>query len=351
MSVGKNAATAIILVILLSYFAYYAIYSLIAGNAFTPFVLTYFFVISVVLARSWPNLVYAMLLPYTEWKMYKRDYLRLNRLYRKILSFAKPLGLTSYAEIVTRCNLANIQLQLGEYEEGESIYRHCLELLYNMRPNPRINNVHGLYSVYINCGLAVALCHEEKYLEAELLMASVFDVINSKKFSAGLYEGYAYYLLGHTHIGLKESSAEENVLKAIKTISAVKNAQGEHSRGQMLNACNLALARIYFENARVDEATKYYDKYFADLEEGRSTVSPLAVKDLSAIANSLLGLHDYARAEKTLQLCYYLMAPTPFAPLAKRTLLMYETLLNETNRANEVADLKCWLHPVSLLKC
>ncbi|MDR3616255.1 MAG: tetratricopeptide repeat protein [Candidatus Obscuribacterales bacterium] len=351
MSIAKNSAAALVSVGVFAYLIYVVVAALFSGIIFTPLMLTYVCVTAFVAYRLWSNFLYAILLPYTEWKMYKRDYVRLNRVYRKVLAIAKPIGLNDYAEVVARCNLGLVQLQLGELEEAEDIYRQCLELLSKLPPNPRFKGVKQVYGVYVSCGLAVALCHREKFLEAELLLANVFDAINDKKTAVGMYEGYAYYLLGHVHLGLKEATAEANILKGMKQIQNAKPSASvrEHSRSQMLNACNLALARIYIEGGRVEEANSYHEKFFADLEQGKSTVSPLAVKDLHLLASQFLLVHDYVRAEKILQLCYFLMSPTPFAPLAKQTLSMYETLLTETGRVGEISDLKSWLHPISLL--
>jgi tetratricopeptide (TPR) repeat protein len=351
ISIALNSSYAMIYAALFAYPIYLMVNTLLNGMLFTPLMLTYFSITAFLAYRVWPNFIYAVLLPYTEWKMYKRDYTRLNRVYRKVLAVARPLGLNKYAEIVTRCNLALVQLQLGELEEAEDIYRQCLELLTKLPPNPRFKGVKQLYRVYVNCGLTVALCHQEKFLEAELVMANVVDVLNDKKVATGVYEGYAYYLLGHIHLGLNEATAEADILKGMNVIQNAKPSASvrEHSRSQMINACNLALARIYIEGGRVSEANTCYEKFFAALEQGESTISPLAVRDLNLLASQFLLGHDYARAEKILQLCYFLMSPTPFAPLAKQTIAMYEALLTETGRVGEIGDLKSWLHPVSLL--
>lgn len=313
------------------------------GTLVAPLTLTYICVTAFMLYRAWPNFIYSISLPITEWKMYRREYVQLNRMYRTMLSLARPLGMSGYANIGIRCNLASVQLQLGELEEAEDIYRSCLALLDKQTPNLRFQSSHNLYRLFVKCGVAITLCHQEKYLEAELLLAEVFDSINAKTFAADLYEGYAYYLLGHVHMGLKDKSAADDVLKGLNLMRKAKTVQSfrEHTRSQMINACNLALALIYIESGNVAEANIYYDKFFAELEEGRSTISPLGVKDLNAIAKCYLDLDDYGRAEKILQLCYFLMIPTPFTPVAKQTVNLYETLLLRTGRDGEIADLKC----------
>ena len=267
----------------------------------------------------------------------EREYIRFTQLWRALpIRQGGRLGLT-YS------NLSLVLMSQGKYEQAEPVLREAVRLVEQDR---RLKHSY-LMAIALN-NLAAVLCHAKKFEESETLSKRALFIFEQK---SGSTCGSAFALLNLGSICVQTDRFAESEQHLERARLFLENTRKPFlvmpsSVEQAKVSVVLSYALLRCEQGRMDEARSLCDTLLA--EKNSRYLRSTALEKMSLISRRLIDAGDKATAEKVLEHAYMIGQKQPQHLHTEEMLDTYALLLTQTNRADEIADMRRWIRPVML---
>lgn len=280
---------------------------------------------------------------YSAYLLARNKHLPAQRMLKRVISLWHRVPLARDMLFLTlESNLALSYLACGDYHKAEAVYddiNSCLENNKRFRKNV-------LAGVYYN-NIACLHLHNRDFEAAELFAGKALAIWEGAKPSERA--GCAYPLANMLEIYLERGEIEKCRDTADKVLAL---ASQDKQPNQIVPESKIGVyvqGLIYkgivaLREGRLDEAKAVCAQILQSSDIGMMRFN-YSLPGLSRLARELIAVGERERAEELLDIGYEILREHPFHGDGNELLAVYEKLLLETGRADEVADLKNWVRP------
>jgi tetratricopeptide (TPR) repeat protein len=238
--------------------------------------------------------------------------------------------------------LAFIEHTRGHFDDAENYYRKALRVI---EKNKRAAYPH-LAAVANN--YAGLLIRQSRFEEADFLLQTSLSIWEAQKGSE--WNGSAIPLCTMAAVQLEQGEldkAEDYLLQARRRFEeSDPNMILPDCMWQCRVACFLLLTWLYCQKQLWTDAFKFMDMTLELVHQKPISFGTLALYTANKIVEELLNAEKYEQAEQMLELAYYTAGKVPDHPDTITLLEHYDILLQLTDRAGEIPDMRRWIRPV-----
>lgn len=281
---------------------------------------------------------------YTAFLLTRHKHLQAQKMLRRVVRLWRILPLSRDMIFLTlQSNLALSYLACGDNHHAESVYD---EIVAHLERRKRLARS-PLAGVFYN-NVACLHLYNRDYEAAESLAEKALAIWRS----AGKNEpgGCAYPLANLLEVYLVRGELErcnataDEVLVLCTQAKQPAQVVPESRIGVYIQAL-LFKAVAVMRLGQKELAEQIYNRILLCHEQGMTPPFNYSVTGLRLLATEVIAVGDSERAEALLDLGYEILREHPFHTNSAELLEVYEKLLIESGRADEVSDLKNWVRP------
>jgi tetratricopeptide (TPR) repeat protein len=276
-------------------------------------------------------------------KLLRHEYLELEFSHRRVLRLLKRLPVPKDATFAALyVNMALGQMQRGLSKEAEANLQEALKYVKEAKKQDRP------LAAIAYCNLGSANFRQSKIQESIDAYTHALKIIDSMPSFYNSYRLVAYNGLGIAHTRGKDfDEAAEYFQKCLDLCQKDKcRAISKKSMPLVKFAAHGGMALAWIARGNRSAADASYERMLDCVRENPNCGDANSAYVLSELALGYLQAGDSNRCEQILQLTYGWCTRQPMHPESQNVLDAFEKLLQQTGRADEIADMRGWLRLV-----
>lgn len=271
---------------------------------------------------------------------------------------SRSLGVMSRLPLTGPCDAAYLEASLAGARMRQGFCQSAEELLTNSiskirREMERAKFAHkGSYKPFLGSLLinqSVVSVKLEKYDQAEHLSLEILELFkNETRPAYRIYKVVPMMVQASICLRWNEpEKAEEHINEAAAEFETVMleavgtNEYMEQTQSAML----VMMAVIRAKCGRIDDSLRCFDSFKLLVKATKSDVCTHNMEWLSRLSEAYVEAGKFSEAEEAVEMAYAAARELGFHPDSVLVLNAFEKVLQATERASEIADMRLWLRP------